>query len=199
LLSFSAYGATAWIPTFLQRSYGMSARDSGISYGLIVMIAGSTGIVFGGQLADWLAKRGYRDAKMRAGLIAAIVWAPWGILYALVPNATWSLVLLVPSVFAASMPFGCAPAAIQEMMPNAMRGQASAIYLFVVNLIGLGLGPTAVALSTDYIFGDDLALRYSLVMVAAVAHVASALLLYAGLRPFRDSLDRVERYVADAR
>ena len=42
-----------------------------------------------------------------------------------------------------------------------MRGQASAVYLFVITMVGLGIGPTAVALGTDFVFGDDNALRYS--------------------------------------
>ena len=127
---------------------------------------------------------------MRAGLIASVAWLPTGVLYALVGDSRLALWLLVPTVFTASMPFGAAPAAIQEMMPNAMRGQASAIYLFVVNLIGLGLGPTAVALCTDFVFGNDLDLRFSLVLVATAAHLIAAVFLAAGLRPFRDSIPR---------
>lgn len=196
LLSFSSYGSGAWIPTFLQRSYGMSQRDAGVYYGTIVVIAGTLGIVFGGRLADWLAAKGYEDAKIRAGLIAAVVWAPSGILFPLMADSSWSLALMVPTVFTASMPFGCAPAAIQELMPNAMRGQASALYLFVVNLIGLGLGPTAVALTTDYVFGEDAAVRYSLIVVATAAHIGSAFLLWRGMKPFRESLRYRDRWLA---
>ena len=105
--------------------------------------------------------------------------------------------LLVPAVFTASMPFGCAPAAIQEMMPNPMRAQASALYLFVVNLIGLGIGPTAVAMMTDYVFGDDMAIRYSLLWVGLIAHLGSGVLLWLGLRRFRDSLDRLKTWMAN--
>lgn len=75
------------------------------------------------------------------------------------------------------MPFGVAPAAIQEIVPNEMRAQTSAIYLFVVNLVGLGLGPTAVALVTDYVFADDLAVRYSLVIVGSIALAGAIVLL----------------------
>ena len=89
------------------------------------------------------------------------------------------------------MPFGVAAAAIQEMMPNEMRGQASAIYLFVVNLIGLGLGPTAVAVMTDYVFRDDNMVNYSLLVVASVAHIGAALLLWLGLKPYLASLARL--------
>ena len=69
------------------------------------------------------------------------------------------------------MPFGVGPAAIQEIMPNSMRGQASAVYLFVITMVGLGIGPTAVALCTDFVFGDDNALRYSLLIVTGIALV----------------------------
>ena len=143
-----------------------------------------------------MAARGYRDANMRVGLVASLAWLPTGILYPLVPNDTWAVALMIPSVFLASAPFGVAPAAIQQMMPNAMRGQASAVYLFIVNLIGLGLGPTAVALTTDYIFRDDYKVNYSLAIVATVAHLVAALLLWAGLKPFMQSLDRLKAWMA---
>ncbi|HLG16052.1 MAG TPA: MFS transporter [Blastocatellia bacterium] len=196
LLSFSSYGSSAWIPTFFVRNHGWTESRAGQVYGWIIAIASTLGVVAGGRLADWMAARGHRDATMRVGLIAAVAWFPCGVLYPLVPDANWAAALLVPSAFLASAPFGVAPAAIQQMMPNAMRGQASAIYLFVVNLIGLGIGPSAVAGATDFIFGDDYAVRYSLVSVATVAHIASALLLWAGLKPFVRSLDRLKEWTA---
>ena len=62
------------------------------------------------------------------------------------PGSRWSAGLLTPMIFFGSMPFGVAPAATQHMMPNTMRSQASALYLFAINLIGMGLGPTIVGL-----------------------------------------------------
>lgn len=192
LLAFAGYGGAAWIPTFLQRTHGMSPRDSGIWFGSIVMVAGTLGIVTGGRLADWLSTVGYRDAMLRIGLYASIGWAPFGILYVLVPDVAWSLALLAPAVFVGAMTGGVAPAAIQQITPNEMRAVTSALYLFVVNLIGLGLGPTAVAVVTDYVFRDDMALRYSLLVVGIVTHIGTVLALGLGLKPFRDSLDRIE-------
>ena len=58
LLAFSGYGSGAWTPTFLQRNHGMSAADSGIALGWIMATAGTLGIVFGGWLADRLARAG---------------------------------------------------------------------------------------------------------------------------------------------
>ena len=61
-------------------------------------------------------------------------------------------------------------AALQMITPNQMRAQTTALYYFVINILGL-LGPTAVGLVTDFGFGDDDALRWSLAIVCAGASV----------------------------
>jgi len=194
LLSFSSYGSTAWIPTFFVRNHGWTEAQAGHVYGWIVAIFGTLGVAAGGRFADWLSERGRRDATMLTGFIVSLAWLPFGMLYPVVSSPSLAAVLLVPTLFMASAPFGVAPAAIQQMMPNAMRGQASAIYLFVVNLIGLGLGPTAVASMTQYIFDDDLAVRYSLLIVATIAHLIAAVLLWSGMKAYLGSLDRLKNW-----
>ncbi len=195
LLSFSSYGSSAWIPEYFIRKHGWSNSYAGVVYGTLVMIFGALGITAGGKLADWMKKRNYRDANMRVGLISSLVWFPTGVLYPLMPDANISALLLAPTIFFVAMSFGVAPAAIQEMMPNEMRGQASAIYIFVVNLIGLGLGPSAVAVMTDYVFRNDYAINYSLVSVATVAHIAATALLWMGLKHYLQSLDRLKAWM----
>jgi hypothetical protein len=196
LLNFAGYGGAAWIPTFLQRTHGMSARDAGIWFGVIVTIAGTLGIVCGGRLADGMLARGKRDAMMRIGIYSTLSWAPFGLGYLLAPTATWSLILLTPAVLVGAMTGGAAAAAVQQITPNEMRAQVSAVYLFVVNLIGIGMGPTAVALVTDYVFRDDAAVRWSLLLVGLVTHTGCITCLALGLKPFRESLDRAEAAIA---
>jgi MFS family permease len=195
LISFSNYGSSSWVPTFFQRNHGWSAADAGYVYGGIIAIFGTLGIVAGGRLADYMTQRGYRDSSMRVGLYVTLAWLPTCV-YSLVPSGRWAALLLIPAVFLTSAPFGVAATAIQQMMPNPMRGQASAIYLFVVNLIGLGIGPTAVAVTTDYVFGYDDAVRYSLFIVSLLAHVVAAVLLWVGLKPYCTSLDRLSDWNA---
>jgi MFS family permease len=190
LLSFSSYGAAAWIPTFFARHHGWSAASIGIWFGAIVMLCGTAGIVAGGWLADRMKVRGRRDAAMRVGLLVSLIWIPPGLMVFLAASPWWALGALAVAQFFASAPFGVAPAAIQQISPPHLRGQASAIYLFVINLIGLGLGPTAVALVTDYVFHDDNAVGMSLLLVTCIAHAISALLLWRGLRPFGASIER---------
>ena len=143
----------------------------------------------GGRLADWLRGRGKSDANLRVALLGVVAWLPFGAFFPLVSSGWSAAALLAPAMFFSSMPFGLAPAAIQQLMPNTMRGQASAIYLFVINLIGLGLGPTIVATLTQDVFQDKNAVHLSLLVVGVSAHVCAAVLLWRGLKHYRRSLD----------
>jgi MFS family permease len=188
LISFASYAATSWNPTLLIRRFHWSAADAGLALGVIIMVFGTLGIVLGGHIADRLARRGQADATLRVALMGAVAWLPFGLLYPLMPSGEWTVALLAPATICWSLPFGVAPAAIQQMMPNAMRGQATAIYLFVVNLIGLGLGPTAIALATDHVFHDENALHLSLLFLGLLAHMLAIALLWSGLAPYRQTL-----------
>lgn len=197
-LAFAGYGSAAWIPTFFIRTFGWGASQVGIIYGSIVAVFGCLGIVFGGRLADRMAKRGAKDANMRVGLYSSLIALPLVIAFPLIDSGLWVAILMAPTVFCLSMPFGVAPAAIQEIMPNSMRGQASAIYLFITTLVGLGLGPTSVALVTDYVFADDMALRYSLLIVTTLAVGTAAVLLHAGLKPYCRSLEHLQQWAPES-
>ena len=196
-LAFAAYGSSAWIPTFFIRTYGWSASDVGVLYGSVVAVAGSIGIIAGGRLSDLLHRRGYRDAPLRVGIISAALTLPLNLAY-LAGTGELALALIALHVFTIAMPFGVGPAAIQEIMPNSMRGQASAVYLFVITMVGLGIGPTAVALGTDFVFGDDNALRYSLLIVTGIALIGAIVLLGMGLKHYRSSLDRLQEWKPQA-
>lgn len=182
---------TTWGPTLFIRQYGWTAVEAGIVYGLLTSVLGVLGILAGGRFADYLAARGFADANMRLGLIVTLAWFPTGILFPLMPTGGWAVAMLIPSYFLVSAPWGAAAAALQQVVPDRMRGQAAALYLLALNLVGLGIGPTAVALVTDYVFHDDEALNYSLLIVGAVSHLLSVMLLWKGLRYFRESLERL--------
>jgi MFS family permease len=187
----SAYSETAWVPTFFIRHHHWSAALTGEVYGLIAAIFGASGVAYGGFLADRLAARGHRDACMRVMLLSSLLWFPTGIAFLLVPSAVLSAVLLAPTVFIVLMFYGVAPAALMEITPARMRGQAGALYIFVATLIGLLIGPTSVALITDYVFHDDNMVGYSLLIVTVIAHLLSAAFFWAGLKPFIRSRDRL--------
>ena len=190
MIAFCSYGAAAWVPSFFIRTFNWKAGDVGVIYGLIVMVFGCLGIFFGGWLTDRWQQQGRSDAALRVGILACCV-AMVGNVYLLANTGTLAAIMMVPTVFALGMPFGAAPAAIVAIVPNQMRGQTAAVYLFIVNLIGLGVGPTAIALVTDYVFANDLALRWSMLIVGTAANIMAIALLAAGLKPYRETLQRL--------
>lgn len=193
LLSFASYGGAAWIPEFFARTFGWERAEIGLIYGGMVCTSGALGIMLGGRIADWLQKRGRRDAGMRVGIAAAVIGLLLNSVY-LVNDTTWVIVLMAIKVFFVAMPFGVAASAIQEIMPNQMRGQATALYLFVITLIGMGIGPTAVAMVTQYGFRADEMLRYSICIVTGVALLGAAIVLSRGLKHYRKSLDDLQHW-----
>jgi MFS family permease len=108
------------------------------------------------------------------------------------------MALLIPTYFLVSAPWGAAAAALQQIMPGAMRGQATGVYRLIVYLISGSLGPLLVGLLTDYVFHDEYALKYSLVIVGSLAHLGSAVFLWSGLKYFRGSLERAASWAENA-
>jgi MFS family permease len=190
LMTFTSYDA--WGPSIFIRSYGWSPGRTGVVYGLAMMISGTAGLLAGGRFADWLAKRGYRDANMRLGMISSLVWFPTGVLFPLMPTAGWALALFIPSYFIEAAPWGVAAAALQQMTPNSMRGQATGLYRFILYLVAGVFAPTFVALMTDYVFHDDHALRYSIAISGSIGQLGAALVLWRGLKHFRASRDALD-------
>lgn len=181
-------GLKAWIPTFLKRTYGWSSADIGIKFGLVLLIFGTLGTAWGGFGAVWLRQRGHVDANMRLSIYAALLILPLGIAAPLMPTGMASLAMYSLVILLAGVPFGVSAAVIQQITPNRMRGQASAVYLFWLNLAGIGTGPILVAFFTDFVFHSDQALGYSLACLAGVTAPLSAWCFYKGLKPLRATL-----------
>jgi len=189
-LGFSLLGVVsnsiiAWTPTFLNRSFGMTVGQSGPAIGVIILIFCTSGLIVGGWLADRLVLKGYTDGAMRAGVVAGLGCIPFAVLAPLMSSVTWVLILYCPLLFFSSFGFGAAAAALQQITPNRLRAVVSAFYLFFLNLIALGLGPTLTALITDFVFGYDDAVGYSIGTIAVISGLFSALVLWLGLKPFR--------------
>ena len=194
LITLFGYGAFAWTPSFFMRRFSWAPGQTGLVFGLIVGFSGTLGIVCGGRLADWLRSRGRADADLRVALLSALAAIPFVVAFPLASSGPLAAVLLTPVTFLCSVPFGVAPAAIQQMMPNTLRSQASALYLFVINLIGMGIGPWLVAWLTDNAFHDPKAVGHSLLVVGLVSFSSGAILLWLGLKPYRRSLEYLKHW-----
>lgn len=191
LISITMYGIMAWTPSFLARSYGMPIATAGLWFGAITGLCGAGGVLAGGWLADKMFQKGRVDAHLRTMLIAIVLGGPLLVAAPLMPTAGLAIAMLAAAMLVITM-HGIAAGALQLIAPNGLRAQLSAVYGFVVSLIGLGLGPTSMALVTDFVFHDDKALRYSMAIVAGVALTLAALVLAWGLKPFGHSVQAAE-------
>jgi len=195
ILGFSASslmwnGVTGWIPTHFIRTFGWTPAQVGLRYGMVLFFCGSAGIYGGGVLSGWLRERGRIDSNLQLGMISAALAIPTGVLAPLMPTAGLSLFVYALFVLAGSMPYGGAAAALQEITPNRMRAQVTAIYFFGLNLAGIGIGPTVVALFTDKVFHDELMLRYSLAVTVMIGAPLCLLLLGLARKPYRKAFAR---------
>ncbi|MDB5434161.1 MAG: transporter [Phenylobacterium sp.] len=193
LVALVMYGAMAWIPQFLHRTYGMPVPQAGLWFGAATAVCGSCGLLIGGWLADHLYRRGYKDAHLRVIRLNALLLLPLFVGMALAPTEPLALALMIAGMLLGTIHGGVAGAALQMIAPNRLRARIVALYFLAANLIGLGLGPTAIALVTDKVFHDDAALRYGLAIVTAVALPVSALILTLGLKPFARAVEASER------
>ena len=177
----------------------MSPGEVGGTYGLIVVVFGLIGVTAGGMLAGHWRKQGKADAEIRTGIVGVLFTLPVGVLAPLTSNPTLAIVGFAGLTFFASFPWGAATAALQIITPNRLRAIVSAMFLFLVNLAGIGLAPTVIALITDVGFGYDEAVRYSLSIAVGVVAPISAFLLWRCAEPYRVEAERIAAQTASQR
>ena len=194
LKALLAFGTSVWVPEFMIRKFGWTIGEIGLAVGLILFVVAPLGLVCGGALAERFAKRGHADANLRVVLIASLGLIPTSILFPLMPSATLALAVMALNTFIGSLGPGPQNAALQVITPNQMRGQVTALFLAVFNLIGFGLGPTFVALLTDQLFGADRFLPYSLALTAAILGPVAAFVIWRGMKPYGESVVRARAW-----
>ena len=183
--SLCGYGLALWTPSVLIRSFGFSMIETGQFLGSLILIGGVCGVFAGGWLADRLgsADRGWY-ARIPAiawgitlplfalGLMSPYPWLAWPLL--LIPNGLNILWL------------GPVTTAVQHMVPREMRATASASFLLINNLIGIGVGPLLMGSISDALkstYGIE-SLRYATVGCLGFYALAAILALLA-IKPLR--------------
>ncbi len=192
LNSFVGYGALQWVPAYLVRTHGMGYGEIGTVLAFIIGIAGGIGTFAGGILVDRLSKGDARwNMWLPAGAI--VVGTPFALAFYLLDNTTLGLWLWVLPVAASALYLGPALSVTQGLAPLKMRAMASAVMLFIINIIGLGLGPLAVGvladMFTEWGYGND-ALRWALV-VGALVNIWAMVHFWLASRTVREELTMV--------
>ncbi|HKP34091.1 MAG TPA: MFS transporter [Sphingomicrobium sp.] len=178
--SLCGYGLALWTPSVLIRSFHLDLISTANFFASLLLVGGCTGVFAGGWLADRLGSgdRGWY-AKLPAiawlitapmfvaGLLAPSLWVAWPLL--LIPNALNILWL------------GPVTTAVQHLVPRQMRASASASFLLINNLIGLGVGPLLIGKISTMLkesYGTE-SLRYAAVGCTAFYLLAAFLMLIA--------------------
>jgi MFS family permease len=189
LTAFVGYGLGQWLPAFFIRTHGLGVGETATYFGLVLGVASAAGTFLGGAIADRLAAR---DQRVYAWLPAAgvLVAFPFFVVALLLDQPYLAIALLVTPYLLNSLWLGPAFGTIQNLAPMRMRALASAILLFVINIIGLGFGPLVVGVVSDLlsgVFGAE-SLRYSILISTVAYFWAGAHFLMAG-RTIRQDLD----------
>jgi MFS family permease len=197
MLSIIGYGTANWYPTFLIRTYGMSIEQVGLEFGLIYGIFGTIGAFGSAVLSEKLSERGYIDANMRVVMLVGFFLIVPASIGPLMPEKWMALCFAAVTVILLNAHMGITAAAVQQVTPNQMRGTVTAMLLFMTNIVGLGLGAVIIAAITDFVFADDMALRYSLAIVAIVVCPLAGVLYMSSLKPFRAGVERMRELTGD--
>jgi len=186
------YAFFFWIPTMFMRTWDWSIPEIGIAYGLVNLVCGPLGVISAGWLADRLYAGGNKAGHMKSCLLFALLFVPTSAAVPLMPGADWAVVMLIPASIGGAGFTATGAAALMMITPNQLRAQTTALYYFVINIVGLSLGGGAVGLLTDRVFGNAAALRYSLATVCVVAGLVAGLFLAINQKYYRAAVLEAE-------
>jgi MFS family permease len=188
------YGFTAWVPPYFLRVHGWSIGEAGRALGLLVISFGCLGLYVGGYLSERWQRRGSVDAPLRVAIPCAIGILLFLVPAMLMPTAAWSLALIGPGMFCLVLPMGTVGAALTVIFPNQVRAQVSALYLFILNLGGLTLGPLLPGVFTDYLFKDQKMVGASIALTMAISGAIMLTIYLVTLRPYRAHYQMMQQF-----
>ena len=161
-LGILAIGWFAWLPSYFIRVFKMAPVSAGIQVGWVTTIGGVVGVVVGGYIADWLARRGARGGKLPTLAMMFAMWIPCalGMLFATSP--TQALFWAGLFTFMDGIGYMQVGNVLQEMFPVHLRARSVAAYNVCSSMLSYGIGPFTFGLATDYVFRGDDGLRLTI-------------------------------------
>lgn len=190
LSAIETFGLAFWRTPFMIRTYGWDEAKIGAIMGPMLLVSQLAGIFLGGIFVEWMAKR-YKDANVRSAAILFSCVTVCSIVAPLMPTGEAALaVMSLAGVFGLA---GAVPqnAAIQRIAPNEIRGQVTAIYLFMFTFFG-AMGSFVIGVVAQRIVGVEEDLWKALVITAATLLPLATFLMYRGIKPYREEVERLE-------
>jgi MFS family permease len=190
LLSVGDYGILSWMPTLLTRRFHWDASHAGALFGTVCTAAGIVGCFGGGVLFDRAARAGGAPAQFTL-LASAAALGMLGAALLAVPSARLSLAGLALWILASNVAGVAGITIVQGAVPNEIRGTSISLVAFCNTLLGLGIGPSLVALVTERVYGDASSVGFAMA-TAVVPAAAAAAVLFQQSRKSMKSLSPIE-------
>lgn len=162
----NSYGS--WMPTIIARTWQLPPQQIGLFFGGCLLICAPIGAWCGGHAIDVLLQRGRRDAATIVGLWVTIIFIPFGIAAPIVPQVGEMFFALAAQLLVAGAYQPVAASILAQITPQRLMGKVTSIYLLVFTLLGLGFGPTLVALISDRFYTGPQAIGFALGTATAV-------------------------------
>jgi MFS family permease len=186
-------GNRAWSAAFFERTYGWSPVQYGIMAGILSLVLMLLGLYLGTKAVEALLKRGFEDAPMRLVIYCRLVAMPAAIAMPLMPDPWLALAFSGVGMLMLGMSGPSLNAVLQIVVPNEIRGQVTALYLFIFFVVGSGIAPLVTGMVTDYVFTSPDDLRWSILVLHVIFLPTALFVTWLGWKPYREEVHRLNR------
>lgn len=184
-------GGRAWGAAFFERTYGWAPSQYGMVSGVVSLIAMLCGLYMGARWVEWFQARGKVDGAFQVILYTRFAAIPFAVLMPLMPTPELAVAFNAVAFLTLGMNGPMLNAVLLIVTPNEIRGQVTALYLFIFMVIGQGLAPLITGLTTDYIFTSPEDLRWSIMLLHVVFLPPALIVTWLGWRPYRKEVERL--------
>ncbi|MGB0998056.1 MAG: spinster family MFS transporter, partial [Pseudomonadales bacterium] len=189
LNAFAGYSTSSWTASFMIRSHGMSTGELGTWLAMIMGFGGAVGVFAGGVIAERLARKDVRW-YMWLPALTGLICVPFMVANYMVAGAYTALIVSIIPGILFNVYLGNTLAMTHGLVGLRMRALASAILFFILNLIGLGLGPWAIGLLSDLLaptLGQE-SLRHAMLYLLPAMMTWSVVHFYLASRTLKEDL-----------
>ncbi len=185
-VSIAAY--MMWAPAFMMRSYGWPIARVGAVYGSILLVFSTSGIMLGGWWVDRLMGKGIKDASIRVTIAGALLALPFAVAAPFAATGSMAMVTIAAMSLAFGLTQGLPAASLQAIAPNRLRARVMALYLLFGNIIAFTVGPTGVALISDYWLRDPAKIGIAIGLLSAIVVPLGVLAIWFARRLFVETV-----------
>lgn len=176
---------------FILRTYeGWDVARLGDILGTMLLVSMLLGILAGGAFVTWMGKR-YKDANIRATAIIFTCTTVSVIAMPLMPTGELALACMALAAFFGLAGAPAQNAAIQRIAPDEMRGQVTALYLFMFTFFG-AMGPAVIGGVSTFVVGDEQQIWKAILITACVLMPTATFFMWRGIKPYREEVERLE-------